>query len=246
MSPSPVAAMPVSAVVSLYSESERISLKLPPVQGDPSRKRCVGMRRSRESNPALAAQCDAKRRMILQVPGELMSLHFEASTAGGFANFVGADSEVEWVLSSIAQIEIRQGKSANETLRFILPRKPHGPHLKRHSARIVRAAAAPRIHQQISEPPRSAAIRQAHTNKPDFVTSLARETAISLIESVHRYIILGPGRGSEWSCSGTKLLSRRELQELSQNACLGKHPSSGHFTKGCPMCAPKQDSKTGN
>jgi len=197
MSPSPEVTMPVSAVVSLYSESQRISLKLALVQRDLSGKRCVGMRRSRESNPALAAQCDAKRRMILQLPGEFMSLNFQASTAECLANFVSGDSEVEWVLSSIAQIEIRQRKSLNETLRFILPRKPHGPHLNRHPARIVRAAAAPRIHQQISEPPRSAAVRQSHTNKPDFVTSLARETRISLIESVHAYIILGTGRGSE-------------------------------------------------
>src|SRR5208283_811964 len=102
-----------------------------------------------------------------------MSLNFQVSSAGCFANFVGADSEVEWVLSSIAQTEIRQRKPPNETLRFIPPRKPHSPHLNRHPARIVRAATAPGIQQQISEPPRSAAIRQSHTNKPDFVTSLA-------------------------------------------------------------------------
>ncbi len=191
MGPSPEVTMPVSAVVSLYSESQRISFKRPLVQSDLSGKRCVGMRRSRESNPALAAQCDAKSRMILQVPGELMSLKFQASTARCFANFVAADSEVEWVLSSTAQIDIRQRKSPNETLRFILPRKPHGPHLNRHPARSVRAAAAPGIHQQISEPPCPAAICQSHTNKPDFVTSLARETGISLVESVHTHIILG-------------------------------------------------------
>ncbi len=143
-----------------------------------------------------------------------MSLNFEASTAGCFADFVGADSEVEWALSSIAQIEIRQPKSPNETQRLILPRKPRGPNLNRHPARMVRTAAASRIHQQISEPPRSAAIRQSHTNKPDFVTSLARETGISLIESVHAYIILGPGQGSELSSSGTRLLSPGELQVL--------------------------------
>ncbi len=88
-----------------------------------------------------------------------MFVNFQASSAEGLANLVGADSEVEWTLSSAAQMEIRQSKSLNKTPWFTLPRKPSGPHLNRHPARIFRATAAPRIHQQISEPPRSAAIR---------------------------------------------------------------------------------------
>ena len=119
-----------------------------------------------------------------------MSPKFQASSAGSLANFVGADSEVEWILPPGAKIEIRQRKSLNKTLRFTILRKPGGPHLDRHSARIFRATAAPRIHQQIPEPPRSAAVCQSHTTKPNFITAACEKGGISFVQCLHTHIIL--------------------------------------------------------
>ncbi len=68
MRPSPEVAMPVSTVVSLNSEPQRVPLKTPAIQRDPAGKKRVGMRGSRESNPALVAQRDAKRGTIMQSP----------------------------------------------------------------------------------------------------------------------------------------------------------------------------------
>src|ERR1039458_9015792 len=68
MGPSPEVAMPVSAVVSLNSEPQRIPFKTPAIQRDLAGKKRVGMRGSRESNPALVAQRDAKLGSTVQIP----------------------------------------------------------------------------------------------------------------------------------------------------------------------------------
>src|SRR5208282_5950741 len=68
MGPSPEVAMPVSAVVSLHSEPQRVSLKSPAIQRDVAGKKRIGMRGARESNPALVAQRGAKRGTVMQVP----------------------------------------------------------------------------------------------------------------------------------------------------------------------------------
>jgi len=81
-----------------------------------------------------------------------------------------ADSKVEWTLPSRAEIQTLQGKSLNEALRLRTPRKPRGPYLDRHPPRVTQTTAPSRIHQQISEPPCPATVRQSQTNKPDFIT----------------------------------------------------------------------------
>ena len=55
MRPSPEVTMPVPTVMPLNSEPQRASIKTPVIKGDLSRKNRVGMRGSRESNPALIA-----------------------------------------------------------------------------------------------------------------------------------------------------------------------------------------------
>ena len=107
----------------------------------------------------------------MQVPSNRAPSYLQCSSAGVLADSVFADLEVEWILPSGAEIQTLQGKSLNEALRFPIPRKPCGPHLDGHPLRVACATTPSGIHQQISEPPRPAAIRQSQTNKPDFVTA---------------------------------------------------------------------------
>jgi hypothetical protein len=99
----------------------------------------------------------------------------QLSPAGAFADFIVADSQVEWVLLSGAEIQTFQRKSFNEALWFPMPWKPRSPYLHGHSTRIARATAPPGIHEQISEPPRPATVRKPETKKPDFVTASGGE-----------------------------------------------------------------------
>ena len=68
MSPRPEVAMPVSTVVSLYAEAQRVPSETPAIKRDLPRKHCIGMRRARETNPALVAQRQAKSGTVIQVP----------------------------------------------------------------------------------------------------------------------------------------------------------------------------------
>ena len=60
MHPSPKVAVPVSAVVALNSEAERISAKDLAIENDLTRKCGIRVRRSRETNPSFIAQGYAK------------------------------------------------------------------------------------------------------------------------------------------------------------------------------------------
>ncbi len=190
MGPSPELTMPVSAVVSLHSGSQRIPPKTPAIDiaaiylpaisikaiyRDLAGKKRVRMRSARKSDPSLVAQRNAKRGTPLQIPRNRVPINLQVPPAGILAHFVVANSEMKWILSSRAQIKTFKGKSLNEAQRFFIPRKPGGPNLDWHPARVTRAAAPSRIHQQISEPPGPDAVRQSQTNKPDFVTASGRE-----------------------------------------------------------------------
>ncbi len=172
--------MAVSTVVSLHSESQRISPKTPAIDvaaiyGDLAGKKRVGMRSARKSDPSLVAQCNAKRGTPLQIPRNRVPINFQVPPAGILADFVVAKSEMKWILSSHAEVKTFKGKSLNEALRFSIPWKPGGPNLDWHPARVTRAAASSRVHQQISEPPGPTAVRQSQTNEPDFVPPPGRE-----------------------------------------------------------------------
>ena len=58
--PPPEAAMPVSTVVPLHAEAQRISGKLPAIERDLSGEERIRMRRSGKPDPALVAQGDSK------------------------------------------------------------------------------------------------------------------------------------------------------------------------------------------
>jgi len=104
-----------------------------------------------------------------------MSVDFQRALAGAVFDPLVADSEVEWGLASGAEIKTIQGKSLNEALRLAFGRKPRGPDLNRLPPWISGAPASSRIHQQVPEPPRSAAARQSYAKKPDFATAPRRD-----------------------------------------------------------------------
>ena len=116
-----------------------------------------------------------------------MPIHLHRSPAGGFVDSIVADSKVKWILSSRAELQTLQGKSLNEGLRLPVLRKPRGPDLRRHRLRVSRAAASPWIHQQISEPPGSFAVRQSDPHKPDFVTASRRQSGKYFVEGLHGF-----------------------------------------------------------
>jgi hypothetical protein len=155
MRPSPEVAMPVSTIVSLNSDPQRASVKTPPIQRDPARKDSIGMRSSREADPAFIAERDAKRRTIMQIPCNRVPLNFQYASTGILADLVLADSKVEGILAFATEIQSLQGKSLNEALRFPTLRKPGRPDLYWQSPEITNATATAGIHQQIPEPPRS-------------------------------------------------------------------------------------------
>ena len=175
MCPGPKVAMPVSTIVSLKPEPQRVSCKTPVIEGNPPRKTGVGMRRSRKTDPALVAQRHSKGGAVAQIPGNRMTVNFQRAAAGAVFDSIVTDSEVEWGLTSSADIKTFKRKSLNEALRLRFRRKPCGPDLNRHPAWISGAPAPSSIHQQIAEPPRSAAVRQPYAQKPDFVTATRRE-----------------------------------------------------------------------
>ena len=104
-----------------------------------------------------------------------MSFNFQRAAAKAVFDTIVTDSEVEWGLASGAEIKAFQRKSLNEALRLPFRRKPCGPDLNRHPTWISGAPAASSVHQQIPEPPRSAAACQPHAQKPYFVTAARRE-----------------------------------------------------------------------
>src|SRR5208337_4250551 len=111
-------------------------------------KKRIGMRCSRESNPSLVAEREAKGGTPVQVPRNCVPINFQRSAAGILSDFTGPNTKMEWILPPCAETEVLQGKSLNEALRFSLPRKPRGPHLHRHAAQVAWATAPPRIHEQ--------------------------------------------------------------------------------------------------
>src|ERR1039458_3759419 len=133
MRPSPEVAMAITTVVSLHSEAQGITFKDPVIQHDLAGNKRIGMRRSRESNPTLVAHRDAKCRTVADVPGKRVPVNLQPSPAGVLVNFIDADSEVEWILPSGAEVQAFQRKPLDETLRFSISRKPGGPYLQRRS-----------------------------------------------------------------------------------------------------------------
>jgi len=122
--PRPEVAMAVSTVMPLGSESERVTRETTAVQHDLSREERVGVRRSRETNPALVAQRAVKCGAIVQVPGDRMSVKRQSSPAGVLVNSVAADLEVKWIFSPGAEVQTFRRESLNEALRLSIGGKP--------------------------------------------------------------------------------------------------------------------------
>jgi len=188
MRPSPEVAMPVSTIVSLNSDPQRASVKTPPIQRDPARKDSIGMRSSREADPAFIAERDAKRRTIIQIPCNCVPLNFEYASTGILADLVLADSKVEGILAFATEIQSLQGKSLNEALRFPTLRKPGRPDLYWQSPEITNATATAGIHQQIPEPPRSRAVRESQSKKPHFIPAPGGKRRIQFVQCFHRQV----------------------------------------------------------
>jgi len=181
MRPSPEATMPVATIVSLKPEPQRFPCKTPVIESDLARKTRAGMRRPRKTDPALIAQRCSKGRAVMQVPGNRMSVNIQRALAGAFVDRILSDAEVEGISAPCAEIKSIESKSLNEGYWLAVCGKPRGPDLHRLPAGISRAAGAPGIHQQVAEPPRSAAARESHAKKPDFVSSPRREGGVDFV-----------------------------------------------------------------
>ena len=160
--PSPEVAMAESAVVSLHAEPERVSGKSAAVERDLAGENRIGVRGTREANPALVAQGHAKRGAVAETPRNDMAVDFQSSPAGIFPDLDAANSKVKRSLPSSANVQSGQRESLNQAQRFPARREPGRPHLNGHSLQVSGAAAAPGIHQQIAKPPRAAAVGESH------------------------------------------------------------------------------------
>ena len=185
MRPGPEIAMPVSTVMSLHAEPEWVAAITPAIEDNLARKSRVGMRRPRETDPAFVAQRYAKRGMVVQIPGDGVSVDLQGAAAGILFDCIVAMSKTKRSLPARAKLQILRRKSLNEALRLSVPRKPRSPYLNRHSAWVPGATAAPGIHQQIPEPPGTTPIRQSETKKPYFVAAANRKSGENFIQSLH-------------------------------------------------------------
>ncbi len=143
------------------------------------------MRRSRETNPPHAAERYMKAGAIGQIPGNSMSAHLQLATAGSLVNRILPGSKVKRICPSGAEFQPPHRKALNEAFRLPLSRKPCGPHLHGHAARVFRATSSPRISQQIPKPPRPTAVRQSHANKPNLIAAPGRKSGKYLVQCFH-------------------------------------------------------------
>ncbi len=143
------------------------------------------MRRPRETDPAFVAQRYAKRGTVVQIPGDGVSVDLQIAAAGILFDCIAAMPKTKWSPPPRAELQILRRKSLNEALRLSLARKPRGPNLNRHPAWVPGATPAPRIHQQIAEPPRTTPIGYSQTNKPYFVAAPDRKSGENFIQGLH-------------------------------------------------------------
>jgi len=183
MHPRPEVAMPVSAVVSLHAKAQRVAGEAPAIERDLPGKKCIGMRRSRETNPAFVAQRDAKRGTVAQMPRDRVTINCQVSPAGILMDRVIARSKMKWSLAFAAEIQALDREALNKSLRPARRRKPRSPNLNGHPTRVSNATSASGIHQQITEPPCPASIRQSQTNKPDLISAAHRQRGKRFIKT---------------------------------------------------------------
>src|ERR1700757_3714384 len=103
------------------------------------------MWRAREADPAFVAECHAKIRAVLEVPGDVVAVDLQDPPAAGLLDDVVADSEVKWVAVAAAKTEVHQRESLDEGLRPSPFREPCSPYLNRLSDWFFRATVPARI-----------------------------------------------------------------------------------------------------
>lgn len=131
-----------------------------------------------------------------------MPIHFERPPARVFINSIAVDVKVERTSTLVAEVQSPDWKSLDESLRLSARRKPRGPYLDGHPTLISRATIAPRIHQQIAEPPGATPVGKAEAKKPDLVTAASRKGRIDFVECLQTLafeeIILQLRRRQDW------------------------------------------------
>ena len=155
------------------------------VQTDLAGERRVRVRRARKPNPSHGTEGRTKCGAITQVPGDVVIVDLQTTAAGVFVNPVVADLEEERAPAPLTEAEIRQRETLNKALRLAIPRKPRGPNLNRHSAWMQGASAAAGVHEQITKPPRAAAIGQAKPQEPDLIAAAGGQGREDLIQIGH-------------------------------------------------------------
>src|SRR5205807_5265147 len=97
--------------VALNSKTDRVAHKTPLVKRNLAGKKPVGMRRSRESNPALITEGGVTRGTKAQVPGDCVPVNLQRSSARVFVNRILTQSKMKRALAFPAQFQALQGES---------------------------------------------------------------------------------------------------------------------------------------
>ncbi len=75
-----------------------------------------------------------------------MTVNRQIASTRVLADFMAIDSQVKWISSSRAEIQMIERKSLNEAQRLCIAREPCCPDLHGHPAHILDATVSPRIH----------------------------------------------------------------------------------------------------
>lgn len=110
-----------------------------------------------------------------------MAIHTQLTVARTIINSVSIHRKTKRAFAFATKLEILQRKALNKSLWWVVRLKKRSPHLSRHGQRIGSALAPAGIQQQITKPPRTAAIPQATAQEPHFVAATRRKGRVDLV-----------------------------------------------------------------
>lgn len=178
--------MAVPAIVSLHAVRQRVALRRVSVQRNLTGKNGIGMSRSRESDPTLAAELRVESGAVAQIPTDAMAVYIQMPAAFVLGDAVFTRLKEERARAVRAQAKVFEPEALDPGHRFSRARKPGGPHLHGAAAGFAATSTAAGTREQVAKPPRAVAVGKSHAQKPNFVAAPHGELRVEFVEREHR------------------------------------------------------------